>query len=154
MPTEKGIYIEAIFSELFTDMKRSGVPAPEVIWVDDWHRWNHALFFLKMRHVCNGLLLRVVRKFWVDAATIIGQDWYHFRVLMLAHANQSHPAMGQLKDAFDDLINRVRMPNGPHGINCGRRLLVALKVMYNKFGPSSATTPEAVKFRLMKPIHS
>eukprot|EP00667_Euglena_gracilis_P025784 EG_transcript_30498 len=35
-PTEKFENMEAQLRPLFTRMKRAGIPAPEVIWVDDW----------------------------------------------------------------------------------------------------------------------
>lgn len=55
MPTEKGTYIDEMFSRVFKDMCERGIDCPEVVWVDDWYKWQ-------------ALLLRIVRRFWPQAS--------------------------------------------------------------------------------------
>ena len=70
-PTEKWPYMGQCLRPIFQRFTR----APEQLWVHDYQRWAQKLY----------TLLRQV--FGPDCPTKVGQDWRHFKEIMIAPAD-------------------------------------------------------------------
>lgn len=109
VPTEKWDHVCPMLKALFIQMKQRGLPAPKVVWVDDWSQdsvclrivcWDQEPDFCR-REVGNfsccsevtkwhSLLEDLVLRFWPEGGCTIGQDWFHFAHLMMTHVNRRH----------------------------------------------------------------
>lgn len=95
-----------IFDALFARMTALAIPPPEVIWVDDWHKWHDSL-------------TKVVCKHWPVNSCIIGQDWFHFSNLMTVHMDQSHPlSCLQIKQGGGTMLTIQFCATGFAGHSC------------------------------------
>ncbi len=117
-------YLSPFMGDLFVRMVSNNLPPPQLIWVDDWAKWHSKIEGLVQQH-------------WPNGTCIVGQDWFHFRLLFLTHANKAHPQYRRLCQSFTELLHRVRTPDLPESITSGLQLLTAVTALYNDFGPKS-----------------
>lgn len=113
-------------------MVRLNLQPPRVLWVDDWTKWL-------------AKLTKLVHAFWPQGEAVIGQDWYHFKCLLLAHAERAHQDFRFLTQDLNTLL---------HGIRSGviadpEALCFGVATLYQKYstpGPTPAWVTPAKDF--------
>lgn len=89
--TETWDNVKDTFEMAFAKTKR----APEVIWIDDVPRWGAKLLALVIVH------------FGQDNCRI-GQDWRHFKELLLANMDKQHCQYNDVRRDVEGLLRRLR----------------------------------------------
>ena len=77
-PTESFKYFIEVLERVFARAVALGLPAPEDLYVDDAIKYEV-------------LVLQVVKKFWANALTRIGQDVWHAIMLLTTCLDRYHP---------------------------------------------------------------
>ena len=117
-PTEKWSYMEQCLCPIFQRFTR----APEQLWVDDYQKWSQKLY----------ALLRQV--FGPDCPTKVGQDWRHFKEIMIAPADHRSQDYPRFKRKVEGLLRRIRLPDeAQNAIATPAQLRAALKDIYDRF---------------------
>ena len=114
--TETWENVRDVFRMAFSKTKR----APDIIWVDDVQRWG-------------GKLLALVTAEFGTTHTRMGQDWRHFKELMLSNMDRRHGQWGDLRREVEGLLNRLKSDSAEDPIAGGAELRDAVNAIFHKY---------------------
>ena len=118
LPTEKWDYMRLVFDDTFQQCTQP----PVMIWIDDWEKWHRLLL---------GLCASV---FGAGHGTRIGQDWRHFKEILLAHVDRQDPGFSQFRRTLEGLLKRIRLPDDAEAaIATPAGLRAVLRDIFNEY---------------------